>query len=65
MLWESEAKRIILPGVSKRGFTECQIAVQAVKDECVCILVCVGGHVYEFIVGAAWDNEGEKTFRMK
>ena len=41
MLWESEAKRIILPGVSKRGFTECQIAVQAVKDECVCILVCV------------------------
>lgn len=53
MLWESEAKRIILPGVSKRGFTECQIAVQAVKDECVCILVCVGGHVYEFIVGAA------------
>ena len=43
MLWESEAKRIILPGVSKRGFTECQIAVQAVKDECVCTLVCVHG----------------------
>ena len=59
MLWESEAKRIILPGISKRGFTECQIAVWTVKHECVCTLVC-GWHVYEVIVSAAWDNEGER-----
>lgn len=64
MLWESEAKSIILPGISKRGFTECQIAVWTVKHECVCTLVC-GWHVYEVIVSAAWDNEGEKTFLMK